>query len=198
MKKLMTGMLACGAAILLAGCGQQSSPTNHRNPATESSSSATTNHQVTNDNDSTGRTGSTTNHSSALWNGTKDRQLEEFINSWAPKMHQSYVKYDGSNELHTSVGCDYPSTLSKEVTPDGGSIGWAPSGKGPYDYNVVAIYNYDHQVGEGPVGRITYFFAFHNGKPVALVDQTNNGDPTCKPTANVDVSSNFTRIAEEN
>lgn len=196
MKKLVTGILTVTAGIFLAGCSQQSSPTNHRNPATESSSNASSNVQTTDNDNSTGSQGTTDSHSSALWNGAKDRQLEEFINSWAPKMHQSYVKYDGSNELHTSVGCDYPSMLSKEVTPDGGSIGWAPSGKGPYAYNVVAIYNYNHQVGEGPAGRITYFFAFHDGKPVALVDQTTNGDPTCKPTANVDVATNFTRIAE--
>ena len=194
MKKLITGLLMVGTIGLLAGCGQQSSLTNHRNPATQSSTSD--GNQASNSSSANG-TQSSDHHSSALWNGSKDRQLEEFINSWAPKMHQSYEKYDGSNELSTSVGCDYPSTLSQEATPDGGSIGWAPSGKGPYDYNVVAIYNYNKPTG-GQVGRITYFFAFHNGQPVALVDETNNGTPTCKPTANVDVSSNFTRIANEN
>ncbi len=188
--------MVAGSVLLVAGCGQ-SSPTNHRNPATQSSS-ATSSSQATTSQDGSTTSSTSQSHSSALWNSSKDRQLEEFINSWAPSMHQSYVKYSGSGELHTNVGMDYPSGLSKEVTPDGGSIGWAPTGKGPYDYNVVAIYNYDHQAGEGPVGRITYFFAFHHGQPVALVDQTNNGDPTCKPTANVDVASNFTRIANSN
>lgn len=130
------------------------------------------------------------------WNKSKDRQLNSFINSWAPKMNQSYKKYDGQNSLHVSTGGNYPDDLSKEVTPDGGSIGWAPTGKGHYDYNVVAIYNYDGTRPPLP-NRITYFFAFHHGKPVALVDQTRDGDPTCKPTANQDVAKNFRRIANE-
>lgn len=193
MKKLTTGLLLLATAGMLAGCGQ-SSPTNHRNPATQSSSST-----APQDN---GGGANTSNHSGhanngALWNGAKDRQLEAFINSWAPKMHQSYQKYDGANELHVSVGGNYPADLSREITPDGGSIGWAPSGKGPYDYNVVAIYNYDGTQPPLP-NRITYFFAFHNGKPVALVDQSRDGDPRCHPTANVDVSTNFVRIANGN
>lgn len=75
-------------------------------------------------------------------------------------------------------------------------MGWAPTGKGDYEYNVVAIYNYDGT--EPPLpNRITYFFAFHNGKPVVLVDQSRDGDPNCKPTSNQDVASNFERIANE-
>ncbi|WP_295729368.1 DUF4767 domain-containing protein [uncultured Limosilactobacillus sp.] len=194
MKRIGVGLSILGMVILLVGCGQQSSPTNHRNPATESSSSepatgASTSNQTTDEKQQSNR------QADALWNGTKDRQLEAFISSWAPTMHQSYQKYDGSNQLHVSVGGNYPNDLKREITPDGGSIGWAPSGKGPYDYNVVAIYNYDGT--EPPLpNRITYFFAFHHGKPVALVDQSRDGDPRCHPTANVDVSSNFTRIAD--
>ncbi len=40
-------------------------------------------------------------------------------------------------------------------------------------------------------------FAFHNGKPVVLVDQSNNGDPDCHPTTNTDLESNFERIANQ-
>lgn len=194
MKKLGLGVVAICLGVLLSGCGQQSSPTNHRNPATESSSIPQTSQSsgTAGQENASEQTGEHQN--SSLWNGAKDRQLEEFINSWAPTMHQSYQKYDGSNQLHVSVGGNYPSDLKREITPDGGSIGWAPSGKGPYDYNVVAIYNYDGT--EPPLpNRITYFFAFHHGKPVALVDQSRDGDPRCHPTANTDVANNFTRIA---
>lgn len=130
----------------------------------------------------------------ARWNKAKDRQLSNFIVEWAPTMHQSYKKYNGQGQLHVSTGGNYPADLAREVTPDGGSIGWSPSGNGPYDYDVMAIYNYDGT--EPPLpNRITYLFAFHHGKPVALVDQTRDGNPTCKPTANKDVAANFTRIA---
>lgn len=45
--------------------------------------------------------------------------------------------------------------------------------------------------------RITYFFCFHNGKPVALVDQTRDGEPSAHPTINQDIRDNFARIANE-
>ncbi|WP_295730777.1 DUF4767 domain-containing protein [uncultured Limosilactobacillus sp.] len=192
MKKFLLTTLAIASLGMLTACGKQSSPTNHRN-ITSTSSSSTANDNQNNYND--GRSTASSHHQSGvLWNSSKDKQLEGFMNSWAPTMHQSYEKYSGDGDLHVNVGMDYPSGFSKEVTPDGGSIGWSPSGKGPYDYNVVAIYNYNHN-GGGQLMRITYFFTFHNGKPVALVDQTNNGDPTCRPTANVNVSSNFEKIA---
>lgn len=174
-------------SLLLAGCGQ-SSPTNHSTQA-QSSSTAQSTSQSSQSNGS-----SEAKQSSELWNDSKDQQLSAFIDKWAPTMGQSYEKYDGQNDLRTKSGMHYPSDLGQttvEGTND--SIGWAPSGKGSYDYNVVALYNYDRP--GNAATHITYAFAFHDGQPVALVDQSTNGTPDWTPTKNADVASNFERIA---
>lgn len=167
-------------SLMLAGCGK-SSPTNH---STQTQSNSTT--QTTGQNSS--------KQSSQLWNKSKDQQLSDFINQWAPTMGQSYTKYDGHTDIRTKSGMHYPSDFD-QTTVNGthDSMGWAPSGKGSYDYNVVALYNYDRP--GGAAGHITYAFAFHDGQPVALVDQSTNGTANWTPTKNADVSSNFARIA---
>lgn len=133
--------------------------------------------------------------SNALWNDEKDAQLKAFIDQWAPTMHQSYVKYDGVHPLKTSVGTTYPDDFSRElVNGQKASIGWSKDGSGKYDYNVVAVYNYDGTMPPTP-NRITYFFAFHNGKPVALVDQSRDGEPRAAETINTQVRDNFAKIA---
>lgn len=167
-------------SLMLVGCGK-SSPTNH---STQSQSNSTT--QTTGKNSS--------KQSSQLWDKSKDQQLSDFINQWAPTMGQSYTKYDGHTDIRTKSGMHYPSDFD-QTTVNGthDSMGWAPSGKGSYDYNVVALYNYDRP--GGAAGHITYAFAFHDGQPVALVDQSTNGTANWTPTRNADVSSNFARIA---
>lgn len=167
-------------SLMLAGCGK-SSPTNH---STQTQSNSTT--QTTGQNSS--------KQSSQLWNKSKDQQLSDFINQWAPTMGQSYTKYDGKTDIRTKAGMHYPSEFDKTtVNGTNDSIGWAPSGKGSYDYNVVAIYN-DNLAGNAAT-HITYAFAFHDGQPVALVDESTNGTANWTPTKNADVSSNFARIA---
>ena len=167
-------------SLMLAGCGK-SSPTNH---STQTQSNSTT--QTTGQNSS--------KQSSQLWNKSKDQQLSDFINQWAPTMGQSYTKYDGKTDIRTKAGMHYPSEFDKTtVNGTNDSIGWAPSGKGSYDYNVVAIYN-DNLAGNAAT-HITYAFAFHDGQPVALVNESTNGTANWTPTKNADVSSNFARIA---
>ncbi|HJA47267.1 MAG TPA: DUF4767 domain-containing protein [Candidatus Limosilactobacillus excrementigallinarum] len=182
-RTLVTISALAGISILLVGCGK-SSPTNHSNQAATSSSKAV-------------QKGSTKSNSSDLWNKKKDQELTSFINQWAPTMGQSYTKYDGNDDLKTKAGMYYPKDLS-QTTVNGGndSIGWAPSGKGSYDYNVVALYNYDRP--GNAATHITYAFAFHSGEPVALVEQSTNGTPNWTPTKNTDVSSNFAKIANGN
>ncbi len=131
--------------------------------------------------------------SSALWNTTKDQKLESFINKWAPTMNQTYTKYDGVHSLKTVVGTVYPDDLSKvSLNNTSLTVGWNESGKNEYDYNVVAIYDHDSDT---TTKHITYFFSFHNGRPIALVDQTTNGTPVLVQTKNQDVQSNFEKIA---
>lgn len=188
-KTLVTMGALAGISLLLVGCGQ-SSPTNHSTQASESSSTATSK----DDNAASSSSASSTT-SSSLWNQKKDQKLSSFINEWAPTMGQSYTKYDGSNDLRTKSGMHYPSDLGQTtVNGSNSSIGWAPSGKGDYDYNVVALYNYDRP--GNAATHITYAFAFHDGQPVALVDQSTNGTPDWTPTKNADVANNFAKIAE--
>ncbi len=193
MKKIW--IILCGVLavlmVTLTACGQQQSSSSKSNNSEYSASKPANNNQQSSN-------GQQATNNGALWNNKKSQQLDQFINQWAPTMNQSYEKYNGTDELKVSTGLSYPADLSKEqVDGQAGLLGWAPSGKGNYEYNVVAIYNYNGT--EPPLpNRITYFFCFHNGKPVVLVDQSRDGDPSAHPTVNKDVESNFERIANEN
>lgn len=193
MKKLMSLGLTIVLALTLTACGQKKTSSSNNNH--DSSKSAQTVSKDQNKNSSSAQSASD-NQSSALWDDKKNEELASFMSSWGPTMGQNYRSYDGANALHVSSGLDYPQDLQREIVDGGGTIGWAPSGKGNYDYNVVAIYNFDGDKPPLP-NRITYFFAFHNGQPVALVDQSRDGDPHCHPTVNKDVASNFERIASQ-
>ncbi|WP_309295931.1 DUF4767 domain-containing protein [Limosilactobacillus caecicola] len=185
MKKSRLSLLAVVAvsSLFLTGCGQ-SSATNHSTQASSSSKSKVAN----------STSGATEKQSNALWNQSKDQQLLSFMNQWAPTMGQSYTKYDGKHDLATKAGMHYPSDLSKTtVNGSNSSIGWSSNGKGQYDYNVVALYNYDRP--GNAATHITYAFAFHNDQPVALVEQSTNGTPDWTQTKNTDVESNFEKIA---
>ncbi len=178
MRKIIWGSLAVLSTLALAGCGNdhhQQSQARSQTSSKKVAASQTTHHQV-----------------AALWNSDKDQQLAKFINQWAPTMKQAYTKYDGKHELKLATGVKYPSQL-KATTVNGqhDSIGWSPKGTGKYAYNVVALYN-DNQGGNQ---HITYAFAFHDGQPVALVDQSTNGTPNWTPTRNADVANGFSQIA---
>lgn len=184
--KLSTlGLIAVGA-LLMTGCGQ----TNQKSHSQQSSSKTTS---VTTSSKTSSSSTTNDQQSTELWNSTKDQELNSFMDKWAPTMGQSYTKYDGQNDLKTNPGMHYPSDLSQTTVNGSDSIGWAPSGKGSYDYNVVALYNYNDS--STATAHITYAFAFHNGQPVALVEQTTNGTVDWKETQNTDVQSNFAKIA---
>ncbi|MFD1418850.1 Lreu_0056 family protein [Companilactobacillus keshanensis] len=183
-KKLKLATLLFTGALILAGCSSQSQ-SNNNNSDNKATTSKVSNHKSTTRN----KQGDT------LWDSSKDSKLKNFIDQWAPTMKQSYVKYNGTNSLKTSTGTRYPDDLSK-VTIEGAntSIGWSKDGEGNYDYDVVAIYNYDGTVPPLP-NHITYFFTFHKGQPIVLVDQSRDGTPNLKETENNDVKSAFSNIA---
>ncbi|WP_053084462.1 Lreu_0056 family protein [Companilactobacillus ginsenosidimutans] len=133
--------------------------------------------------------------STALWNKTKDRQLQTFMGEWGETMGQKYTKYDGVHPLKTSVGERYPADFSRSVLYGKKvSIGWSNDGLGSNEYNIVAMYNYDGDIPPLP-SHITYFFAFHDGKPVILVDEARDGYPQWGETKNTALRTNFERIA---
>lgn len=169
--------------LLLAGCSSNSNNSTGKKSATTSISHQKNGIKKT----------SSIKNSKVLWNSDKDVKLKEFINQWAPTMHQSYVKYDGKHSLNISNGTTYPDDLKHvKIGNNSASIGWNKTGKGNYQYNVVAIYNYNES---SLSDHITYFFTFHNGKPIVLVDQTTNGTPNLFPTENNVLKTGFENIA---
>lgn len=138
---------------------------------------------------------SNSSKSNNLWDSSKNSQLKTFINSWAPKMNQSYaqlIKNNYSNKQFSNNTVNGSST----------SLGWSNDGSGKYDYNVVAMYNYNKQgtAASTTIGtqHITYAFAFHDDSPIALVSETSSGKMNWTETKNSDVKSAFTSIATSN
>ena len=146
-----------------------------------------------------------------LWSSNQNDELISYMDEFGDKMHQSYEHYTGSGSLTTAAGQEYPSWLSqgrfKLSTGDHDSrdpedmssidLKWNPQvtseDSDDDTYNVVAIFNYN---GKSAEQHITYLFCFYHGEPVALVDQTTNGDYTIvHATANKDLTSHFEEIA---
>lgn len=188
MKKTRIVTLLMLSAIFLTGCGNKATAN-----GTASHKAKTNTVKVTKKSKVTKKVAAS-KKSQALWYEKKDGQLKSFIDQWAPTMKQSYVKYDGKNSLKVSTGMVYPDDLSKvNVEGRNSSIGWNKDGVGNYTYNVVAIYNYDGTVPPLP-NHITYFFAFKNGQPIVLVDQSRDGTPNLIETQNTKLKSAFSEI----
>lgn len=194
MKKFIGIIATVGICASLAACSKQASQKSDQTAQTSQSQSS---QQIKASGDSSSAVSEKASSTDNRWNTRKADQLKAFMEQWGPTMHQSYEEYDGQNELAVSTGLSYPADLSKElVDGQAGLIGWAPNGEGDYEYNVVAIYNHDGTKPPLP-NRITYFFAFHDGKPVVLVDQSRDGDPSCHLTTNSDLASHFAQIVEK-
>ena len=196
--------------LITAGCSQQAKQSNATAPAKSAKvkSSSQKSAKAKSGSKTSGKAKASKQSSSASskasasssqpatpWDGTKDAALASFIAFWEKTMGQSYTKFDGVHPLQTSVGIAYPTAFSEELvngTPN--QLAWRPDGTGDSSYNVVAIYNYDGTEPPMP-NRITYFFAFHNGQPVVLVDQSRDGAPSAGETQNTALRTNFQRIA---
>lgn len=148
-----------------------------------------------------------------LWSSTKNDELISYMDEFGDKMHQSYEHYTGNGSLTTAAGQEYPNWLSQgrfklssgdrdsRDPEDMSSINlkWNPQVDKEEDeddtYNVVAIFNYN---GKSAEQHITYLFCFYHDEPVALIDQTTNGDYTIvHATANKDLTSHFEEIVEK-
>ena len=148
-----------------------------------------------------------------LWSSTQNDELISYMDEFGDKMHQSYEYYTGNGSLTTAAGQEYPNWLSQgrfklssgdrdsRDPEDMSSINlkWNPQVDKEEDeddtYNVVAIFNYN---GKSAEQHITYLFCFYHDEPVALIDQTTNGDYTIvHATANKDLTSHFEEIVEK-
>ncbi|QCQ03726.1 DUF4767 domain-containing protein [Ligilactobacillus animalis] len=199
MKKLVVILSLCSVGMLLTACAQKSEPTKKVESSSQVKHSSSSKSSRSSASSTTLNKKASESQSSTPWNADKDAQLQSFISSWQGKMGQSYTKYDGQNSLKASTGTTYPDIFSGNgvyMNNSRLSIGYSPTGEGPYDYNVVAIYNHDGTQPPLP-NHITYLFAFHNGQPVALVDQSREGEVRVTETKNADVREAFQRIAGE-
>lgn len=199
-KKLAVILSLCSVGVLLTACAQKSEPTKKVESSSQVKHSSSSKSSRSSASSTTLDKKASESQSSTPWNADKDAQLQSFISSWQGKMGQSYTKYDGQNSLKASTGTTYPDIFSGNgvyMNNSRLSIGYSPTGEGPYDYNVVAIYNHDGTQPPLP-NHITYLFAFHNGQPVALVDQSREGEVRVTETKNADVREAFQRIAGEN
>lgn len=189
-KKFLTGLIAAAALLTLTGCQS------HKTATVKKTSGVGSVRRTNNTDRKFGHRGgseSNTNDSN-VWNSDKQDKLDDFFDEWADTMDQEYDKYDGSGQIKTAAGEEFPKDFNRvQVNGKKVSIAYEPDGRGNNEYNVVAIYNYDKDQG---ASHITYFFAFHDGQPIVLVDETTNGDYVqAKETANKDLINGFNAIA---
>ncbi|MEY8737060.1 DUF4767 domain-containing protein [Lactobacillus sp. AN1001] len=196
MKKLVSVLTIISIGLLVGACSNSKVSENSKTKSESSKTSTSVKKSSRSKASSTSIKPKEAKQETALWNKQKDEELQKFISEWQVGMGQSYTKYDGSTSLRVLSGTVYPDIFNGGgVYMDNNrlSIGWSDNGEGPYDYNVVAIYNYNNSTPPG--GHITYLFAFHNGEPVTLVDQTMDDKVRVHETQNADVKAAFQRIA---
>ena len=163
---------------------EANSSTSHADHDTNTTSN---NAQASNSSDSS-------SNSNDGWNSSKQAKFDNFFDNWADGMDQDYTKVN-NNGTFKAGPAEYPAAFDKfDVDGEPVTIGMSRDGSGNKDYNVVAVYNHGNYE-----FHITYFFAFHNGQPVVLVDQTTNGDRIeAKVTDNKKLREGFARIAQGN
>lgn len=111
----------------------------------------------------------------AIWNTAKTAKLKTAVNNWGKKSGQTYQFYDGKKNLKTKKGATYTGVLATNrfvLNKKSIKIGYSPTGKAKYDYNVLAIANDDFKSWHN-----TYLFCLKSDKPVILLDQSRNGNP---------------------
>lgn len=178
------------AALVLGGCSTQSKEQSHASSDNKSSSVNTTSNKQS--------------VTTTKWNQSKDGKLATYIKKWGPTLDQSYTQYQPGHNVDF-YGLNYPSDLANYKFNLDGTMATAKqsnNGDGNSDYNVVAIYSDIDSIGSKP-GAYIYFFAFHNGQPVALVsDQTNGNVQTdglaVRETENPDIKQAFVDIVNGN
>lgn len=118
-----------------------------------------------------------------MWSASQAQQLAAFVAQYGKQNDLKFYQYDGKTSFN--LGDNYPNFNSLHVKGNSSAtIGMSTNGAGNYDYNVVAVFNHTPTNSKQFIEwHDTYFFAFHNGQPVVLVDYSTNGKP-----ALVDVS----------
>ncbi|MFC0424834.1 DUF4767 domain-containing protein [Lactiplantibacillus plajomi] len=183
-------------SALLAGCQQPS-----RTPKKQSAAATKTvnKHSAIKSNHSAKKQ-SSKKAVSELWDEQKQQQLATFMTSWGTTMKQDYDSYRPGHNTDF-YGLKYPAELTKGnlvANNEDASFEWSKTGKGHADYEVVGIYS--DVAHADSVSAHLYFFTIHQGQPVVLITEQNQGNSEnkvyFKTTANTDLSGGFSRIVE--
>lgn len=181
MKKLtIISSVILSSLLILTGCGSNSSK----------KSNVTSKVKVVKQSSSKkSQKGVAKKKSGSLWNNDKDSHLEDFMKQWGEVMNQTYTKYDGTNNIQTASGMNYPQDFnSATVSGQNVSMAWDKKGTGKNDYNVVAIYNYN----KSSSSSITYAFTLADGEPIVLVNEGSGNN--WSETKNKSLRENFVNI----
>lgn len=181
MKKLtIISSVILSSLLILTGCGSNSSK----------KSNVTSKVKVVKQSSSKkSQKGVAKKKSGSLWNNDKDSHLEDFMKQWGEVMNQTYTKYDGTNNIQTASGMNYPQDFnSATVNGQNVSMAWDKKGTGKNDYNVVAIYNYN----KSSSSSITYAFTLADGEPIVLVNEGSGNN--WSETKNKSLKENFVNI----
>ena len=181
MKKLtIISSVILSSLLILTGCGSNSSK----------KSNVTSKVKVVKQSSSKkNQKGVAKKKSGSLWNNDKDSHLEDFMKQWGEVMNQTYTKYDGTNNIQTASGMNYPQDFnSATVNGQNVSMAWDKKGTGKNDYNVVAIYNYN----KSSSSSITYAFTLADGEPIVLVNEGSGNN--WSETKNKSLKENFVNI----
>lgn len=181
MKKLtIISSVILSSLLILTGCGSNSSK----------KSNVTSKVKVVKQSSSKkSQKGVAKKKSGSLWNNDKDSHLEDFMKQWGEVMNQTYTKYDGTNNIQTTSGMNYPQDFnSATVNGQNVSMAWDKKGTGKNDYNVVAIYNYN----KSSSSSITYAFTLADGEPIVLVNEGSGNN--WSETKNKSLKENFVNI----
>jgi len=182
---------------LLAACGNQN--TNKQSSSTSSSTShvSATSKSGSHTQVAKSSTSSKADKTANLWSQTKTQKLSSFMVTWGKTMQQTYDRYEPGNNTNF-YGLKYPLELKKGnimVNNQSASLAWSSTGQGTADYEVVGIYSDSKNAG---MNAHLYLFTIHDGGPVVLVTQQNQGNEEnkvyFKTTDNNNLKNGFSKI----
>lgn len=136
----------------------------------------------------------------SIWNQDKATRLNEFMNSWGQTMGQSYKEYTPNNNVNF-YGVEMPEDalsgrMLAALNNEPLDLAWSDTGSGEASHQLVAVYS-DADT-QRYLDKHLYFFIIHNGEPVVLVTQQNQGHPNnylnMSKTQNADLNNGFSQI----
>lgn len=194
-KGIIIGVAVLGGLLTACGTPETKSAGTKTSSSAVKVAKATSNAGATTTKQATAQSNS---QQAAVWNNAKSQQLASFMDSWGTTMGQDYDSYDETNNTDF-YGLKYPAQLKNGhivVNGSSASLAWSKTGAGTADYEVVAIYSDIENASD--MDAHLYFFTLHQGNPVVLITQQNQGNPGnkvyFKTTANTDLSGGFSKI----